>query len=121
MQGSSENILNTIAQTIFDKKGFNILALDVGGVCSMTDYFLIAEGSVERHVKALGHSITEHLSEMGVKPFHVEGEKIGDWVVLDYGDILVHLFLPELRQKYALEELWHEGKIIDLNIKHRSS
>lgn len=109
--------LNRIAQVLYDKKGFNILVLDVTGVCSMTDYFVIAEGSVDRHVRALSQTIEEEWSQKGKFPLHSEGQKEGDWVVLDYGDIVIHLFTPDLRDKYRLEELWHDGKVVDVKIE----
>lgn len=116
MSESYFKLLNEVAQAIYDKKGFNILVLDVRGVCSMTDYFIIAEGTVDRHVKAISQAIAEQLAKKGHRPFHIEGEREGDWVVLDYTDFIVHLFTPDLREKYALEELWHEGKVIDVKI-----
>ncbi len=108
--------LNRIAQAIYDKKGFNILVLDVHEICTMTDYFIIAEGTVDRHVKALSHTIVDELSKSGLEPLHVEGQQEGDWIVLDYGEFVIHLFIPDLRGKYALEELWHEGQIVDVKI-----
>lgn len=117
---NSFEILNVIAQSIFDKKGFNILALDVRPICTMTEYFVIAEGTVDRHVRAIGMFIIEKLKEKGIVPLHVEGEQIGDWLVIDYGYIVIHLFMPELRGKYSLEELWHDGKIIDVKIEMSS-
>jgi len=109
--------LNRIAQAIYDKKGFNILVLDVHNVCTMTDFFIIAEGTVDRHVKALSQTIIDELSLHGGRsPLHVEGQQEGDWIVLDYADFVIHLFIPELREKYALEELWREGKIVDVKI-----
>lgn len=109
-------LLNEIAQTIFDKKGFNILVLDVRGISTMTDYFIIAEGNVDRHVQALSMALIDQLKEEGYDPLHVDGQRDGEWVVLDYSDFVIHLFIPDLRQKYALEQLWHEGKIIDVKI-----
>jgi ribosome-associated protein len=108
--------LNTIAQVIYDKKGFNILALDVQGLSNVTDYLLLAEGNVDRHISSIAKAIVDELGDDGVKPMHVEGLKIGDWVVLDYVEITVHLFSPGLRERYALEKLWKESKIVDLNI-----
>lgn len=108
--------LDLIAQAIFDKKGFNILALDVHGISTMTDYFMIAEGSVDRHVQALGRMIIDKLDENGIKPLHVEGMQTGDWLVIDYGDIVIHLFMEGLREKYALEELWKDSRLVDLHI-----
>jgi len=108
--------LDLIAQAIFDKKGFNILALDVRGISTMTDYFVIAEGTVDRHVQALGRAIMDKLDEKGIAPLHVEGLLTGDWVVIDYNDIVIHLFMEGIREKYALEELWNKSKIVDLHI-----
>lgn len=108
--------LNQVAQTIFDKKGFNILVLDVRHICTMTDYFIIAEGTVDRHVQALSLAVVDRLSKENQYPLHVEGQQEGDWVVLDYGDFVVHLFTPDLREKYTLEEVWHDGKIVDVEI-----
>jgi ribosome-associated protein len=110
-------ILNTIAQTIYDKKGKNILALDVKGVSSLTDYVLIAEGNVDRHVIAIAQSVMDEMKKEGERPFMVEGLETGDWVVLDYLEYMVHLFMPGLREKYRLEELFRDGKIVDLQIK----
>lgn len=108
--------LNWIAQAIFDKKGFNILALDVRGLSTMTDYFIIAEGSVDRHVQAIGRFVMDVMEEKGVTPLHVEGFQSSDWLVIDYNDIVIHIFMEGLREKYALEELWKESKIVDLHI-----
>ncbi|MBS0606007.1 MAG: ribosome silencing factor [Parachlamydiales bacterium] len=109
-------VLNAIAQTIYDKKGFNILALDVRGVSSLTDFVIIAEGNVDRHVKSIGNAIMISLKELGLRPFYTEGLSTGDWVVLDYMEIMVHLFMPGLRDKYMLEQLWRDGAIVDLQI-----
>lgn len=116
MRQRTLKLLDLAAQALFDKKGFNILALDVRGVSTMTDYFLIAEGNVDRHVIALCKELRDVMRKVGEKPIHVEGEQTGDWLVMDFGDFVIHLFQPELRQKYELEELWHEAKIVDLNI-----
>lgn len=113
--------LNIVAQAIYDKKGFNTLIIDVRNISSMTDYFIIAEGTVDRHVKALSQTICDELSKKAkLNPLHVEGEREGDWVVIDYGEFVIHLFIPDLRQKYALEELWKKGRIVNANIKVHS-
>lgn len=112
----TQSPLNLIAQTLYDKKGFNILALDVREVSSLTSYFIIAEGNVDKHVVALAKAIIGDLKKEGHLPIHVEGLDIGDWVVIDYLDVVIHLFMPGVRQKYQLEELWHEGKVFDLEI-----
>jgi len=108
--------LNIIAQVIYDRKGFNILALDVQGLSSITDFLLIAEGNVDRHVSSIGRAIIDELDERGEDPVHAEGLKTGDWAVLDYGQVMVHIFSPGLRERYCLERLWNESKIVDLEI-----
>lgn len=108
--------LNVIAQAIFDKKGFNILALDIQKISNLTDYVIIAEGNVEKHVSAIAEEIMKKLEEVGQRPVYFQGLREGDWVVLDYLHIMVHLFIPEIREKYHLEQLWKEGQIVDLNI-----
>ena len=116
MSSTPLEILNAIAQVIYDKKGFNILALDVRGLSSLTDFLLIAEGNIDRHVASIGHAVVEELRERGNTSVHVEGLRSGDWAVLDYGDIMVHLFTPSQRGRYALERLWVDSKIVDLDI-----
>lgn len=110
------DLLNKVAQIIFDKKGTNILGLDVRNISTISDFIIIAEGAVARHVIAIAKSIIEEFSNMGIKPVRVEGLQTGDWVVIDYVDFMVHLFMPGIRDKYQLEQLWREGKIIDLKI-----
>lgn len=107
-------LLNLIGQIIYNKKGFNILGLDVRDVSSLTDFFIIAEGNVNRHVKAIAQAVIEALKAKGHEPLHVEGLTDGDWVVIDYLEVVIHLFMPGVRDKYRLEELWHQGKIVDL-------
>ena len=116
MKRDPAQLLNAIAQLLFDKKGFNILVLDVQGISTLTDYFVIAEGNVDKHVVALAKEIVAKLKEEGETPLHVEGLDQGEWVVIDYLEIVIHLFKPGLRDKYRLEELWREGKIVDLQI-----
>ncbi|HLB53037.1 MAG TPA: ribosome silencing factor [Chlamydiales bacterium] len=110
------SFLQLVSQIVYEKKGFNTLALDVHGLSSITDYFFIAEGNVDRHVIALAKAVIEKLEEEGEKPLHVEGLQVGDWIVLDYGEVMIHLFGPGLREKYSLERLWKESQIVDLEI-----
>ncbi|MBA3816643.1 MAG: ribosome silencing factor [Parachlamydiaceae bacterium] len=116
MTNLDNKIINLVAQAIYDKKGFNILALDVRGISNMTDYFLIAEGTVGRHVQSLHLHIKEILFQEKLVPLQVEGLVDSEWVVMDYGDFVIHLFIPEMREKYAIEELWNQSKIVDLDI-----
>jgi ribosome-associated protein len=108
--------LNAIAQALFDKKGFNILVLDVRAISSLTEYVVIAEGLANKHVQALADAVLDQMGRMGRKPFYMEGIKEGDWVVLDFSYIVVHLFQPGWRDKYQLEQLWQQADIVDVQI-----
>ncbi len=110
------DILNKAAQVIYDKKGMNILCLDLKNISTITDYVIIAEGAVNRHVIAIAQAVVDELEKSGLKPVRVEGLQTGDWAVLDFGEFMVHLFMPGIRDRYQLEELWRKGKIIDLKI-----
>ncbi len=113
---SNNQILNLIAQGIFDKKGQNILVLDVTGINTMTDVFVIAEGTSDRHVKSLANYLITLLEPYLGLPYHSEGLAHSDWVVLDYYDIVIHLLTSELRDRYSLEKLWTAGHIVDVII-----
>lgn len=111
----SKELVQKISKIIYEKKGLNILALYVGHFSSVTDYIIIAEGNVSRHVQAIGQEIIKLVrDDDDVRPQHVEGLQSGEWLLIDYSDILVHVFMPGLRSKYRLEELWNMGKIVDL-------
>lgn len=109
-------LLDAISQAVYDKKGANIIALDVRNFSTMTDYYVIAEGNVERHVKAIHGAILDTMQQKGHRALHVEGVRESDWIVIDYGEIVIHLLIPNLREKYALENLWKEGTIVDVRI-----
>jgi len=113
-----QKLVQHACQAIVDKKGCNIVTLDVRGVSTITDYFIIAEGTVSRHVAALARHIDDEISKYKTYPIHIEGLQEGDWVVMDYMDFIVHLFTPELRQYYALEEVWKEGKVLSLDLDY---
>lgn len=110
-------LVNTISQLIYDKSGRNIYAIDIRQTSSLCDYCIIAEGTVDRHVKAIGQNIVRELSLLGHKPVKVEGMQEGQWVILDYLNVMVHILTPTFREKYRLERLWEEGTIIDLNFE----
>jgi ribosome-associated protein len=113
MEVESNVRLEQLVRAIQDKKGFNILVLDVQKISSLTYYFVIAEGRVERHLRAIADEAVDRMAKLGCKPYMTEGEKDGGWLVLDFGEMIVHLFTPHMRDKYRLEEVWREGKIVD--------
>ncbi|MBS0627010.1 MAG: ribosome silencing factor [Verrucomicrobia bacterium] len=109
-------VLNCIAQSIFDKKGVNILVLDVTPCTPMTDYVILAEGLVDSHVKAIAREVLVVMEKEGISLSFEEGLKNGDWVVLDFTWVVVHLFMPGMREKYELENLWPEAEVVDVTI-----
>ena len=111
-------LLHTICQQIYDKRGFNILTIDVRGVSTMTDYFIFCEGTVDKHVQALFWVVHDRIREKyGSRPMHTEGQSVGDWAALDYGDVIIHFFTPELREKYQLEQIWKAGRVVDTKLE----
>ncbi len=98
-----------------EKKGFDVKILKVKEVSSVADYFVIASGEADVHVKAIVRAIEEGLLENGIKPYHREGYTQGSWVLLDYIDVVVHIFLEPTRQFYALERLWGDVPVEELS------
>jgi ribosome-associated protein len=100
----------TAAKVAEENRGHDILILDVRELTKSFDYFLIVSGSSRRQLYAIGDEIQKKLvGEMGDECLSVSGHTEGRWIVIDYGDLIVHLFEPETRKYYALEELWGKG------------
>ncbi len=99
-----------ILAALDDAKARDIVVLDVRKVAMFTDYMVIATGTSNRHVMAAADNLIERLSESGRKPAGIEGMEGGDWVLLDFGDVVVHIMRAQTRAFYNLEKLWSEGK-----------
>ena len=97
-----------------EKKGFDVRILKLKELSSVCDYFLIVSGEADIHVKAIAQAIIEGLKEAGERPMHVEGMVEGNWVLLDYIDVIVHVFKEPTRQFYSLERLWGDAPIEEL-------
>lgn len=95
-----------------DKKAENIVLLDVHSVTTITDYFVICEGSNDRQLNAISENILEELAKTGQKPTLKEGTPQSGWMLLDYGYVVVHIFTPERRSYYQLEKLWNEASTV---------
>jgi ribosome-associated protein len=102
------------AQVAIDNKAQDVVLLDLRGVTDMTDFFLIASGTSDTHVRALGEHIIAELKKEGTAVHHVEGLEKGRWVLLDFVDFVVHLFHPTLRNFYQLERLWADAPEVPL-------
>lgn len=102
----SESLSTIIQSAIEDLKGIDIRAIDVREMTSIADEMIIATGTSNRHVKALSRNLIDQAKEHGFRPLSSEGEDVADWILVDFGDTLVHLMLPETREFYDLERLW---------------
>lgn len=120
IESEDQAFLDKIAQVIYDKKGSNIMALDISKISSLADYFVIAEGNVERHVAAIARALTDEDNGLNLKHYHIEGFQSSDWIVIDFGHIIVHVMTQEIRETYNLELIWKAGSIVDLNISLES-
>lgn len=97
-----------------EKQAINIVVLDVRKVTDFTDYFVICTGAVDVHVRAIKNEIEEKLRLSGWKPLSVEGEDSGRWILMDYVDVIVHVFQPDARGYYALEKLWGDAPRVEI-------
>jgi ribosome-associated protein len=96
-----------------DKKAENILLLDLRGLSTMADYFVVCSGASERQLRAIADSIESSVDEHRLRPaHHVEGLSGGGWILVDYGDVVVHIFSPSLRAYYNLEALWSKAPVL---------
>ena len=96
-----------------DKKANDVRVIDIAGVSVIADYFVIASGSNTNQVQAMADSVREALGRAGHEPRQVEGYGSANWILMDYGDIIVHVFDKEDRLFYDLERIWRDGKIMD--------
>ena len=101
-----KELAQTIAGYLYEKKGLNIVALDVTGMTVITDAMVIASGRSALQVKALADEVEDRLAQQGIEPVRKEGQQAGRWIVLDYGTVLVQLFHTEEREFYRLDKLW---------------
>ena len=92
------------------KNAENVVVLDMRAVTDMTDYFVICTGTVDVHVKAISDAIVDGMKEEGERSWHLEGTERMQWVLIDFVDVVVHVFQPEMRDFYALERLWGDAK-----------
>jgi ribosome-associated protein len=110
-----EDLAHAAAQLAAEKKAEPLSILDVRGLCSYADFFVIASAPSERQASAVARSVDDGLRRGGVKPLGVEGLKQGSWALLDFGDVVVHVFLDTAREYYDLEGFWSDAKRVDLD------
>lgn len=112
LPASAPDLLRRVVGAVDDLKANRIQVLDLRPVSDATDYFVIASGTSEGHVRGIADRVVGDLGRHGVRPHHVEGVSGGRWVLLDFVDLVVHVFHPEARAFYRLERLWDDAPVI---------
>lgn len=102
----AEELLKVVENVLDERKAQRVTVLDVRGKTSVTDYMVVATATSSRHARALSDYVVEKVKDMGMQPLGVEGEVGSDWVLLDLGDVIVHLMTAQTREFYQIEKLW---------------
>ena len=113
MSEESRKMAKLAVEALEDKKGEDIRVIDIHGVSVLADYFVIADGSNASQVKAMADNVEEELGKAGHECRQIEGYQTAGWILMDYGDLIVHIFSRDDRLFYDLERIWRDGKILD--------
>lgn len=108
-----EKVIKKIHELLLDKKAQDIVTLSLIEVTTIADYFILATGTSSTHINALSEYIEKELAKEHIFPKHKEGKRRGEWVLMDYTDIVIHIFNRELRAYYDLERIWNDAKHIE--------
>ena len=106
---SVDVLLQTVLDAVAELKARDVVEIDVRGKSSVTDFMVVASGTSTRHVKSIADEVVRFAKALDVQPLGVEGEREAEWVLVDLGDVVVHVMLPRIREFYALERLWTVG------------
>jgi ribosome-associated protein len=101
-------------EALYEYKATDVVVLDLRPISDAADYFVIASGTSDVHVRTLAERVQEALKRTGQRPHHVEGVAAGRWALLDFVDVVVHLFHPTLREYYQLERLWGDAEVVEV-------
>jgi ribosome-associated protein len=111
-QPDADKTLNMILSRLDDMKAEETVTIDLRGKSAFSDYMIVTSGRANRHVGAIAENVAKGLKETGVKSIHIEGLPNCDWVLIDSGDVIVHVFRPEVREFYNLERLWTQSPTV---------
>ena len=110
----TQEILENSVKILDNKKAMDIKALKITDLTSVADYFVIVNGTSTTHIKALAEELEDQLAKLGQEPKHIEGRATG-WILLDYGNVVVHIFTPDQRENFNLEKLWQDAEEVDIS------
>jgi ribosome-associated protein len=109
-------LAQVVLDALADMKAVDVKALDVRGITDITDTMVVASGTSDRHVKSIADRVVQRCKEAGFRPYGIEGERDGEWVLLDLNDVVLHVMLPRVREFYALEKLWEGGAVRRISV-----
>ena len=109
----NRDLLKIAYDAIEEKKGEDIKVINISEISSLADYFVITDGSNTSQIQAIADEVQERLEKAGTVPKHIEGYRNASWILLDYGDIVVHVFSKEDRKFYDLERIWADGRFLE--------
>jgi len=116
-----KELAHHIAQLILDKKGYDVVILDLQGLTSATDYFVICSVDSDVQAKAIIGHVKDDLIYETIKPWHTEGTSSSNWILMDFVDVVVHVFHPETREFYSLERLWGDAQVTEIKDEDEST
>ena len=111
---NSKDLANSITELIFNKKGYDVKILELRDITSIADYFVICSADSDTQVKAIADEVDKKLRDEGIKSWHTEGYRSLNWVLIDFVDVVVHVFKKESREYYNLEKLWGDAPVVDV-------
>ena len=111
-KSGTESLKRLVIDSILDKKGNDVVSLDLQKIKdTSSDYFIITHGDSSTQVRAISNHVINETTKHGFTPYHTEGGKNGEWIIIDFVDVVVHIFYRDKREFYALEELWNDAKL----------
>ena len=114
---NSKELAKIAYKALDDKKGVNIKVIDISEISIIADYFIISGGNNENQVKAMADNVEEELHKTGINPNNIEGYTAANWILMDFGDIIVHVFNEDDRLFYDLERIWRDGKTVSIDME----
>ncbi len=113
MDSKAEAIVKIAVKTLDENKAQDIKALDISEISTLADSFIIASGNSDRQVKALKDYVENKLAKEGYEPLNIEGYDLANWILMDYGDVVIHIFDEESRAYFDLEHTWRDAKVVE--------